>query len=131
MHFKSNRGEATTNIAKREEAARQLLTHVAEMESVYSGSAKVVTIIAGDFNTDPTDARFASEETFALLKGKFVWSWKKVQLSERVTNPAKGRYPDACFDGFLVRGATKLSCKPIPIQGVSDHFPVVLTVAID
>ena len=47
----------------------------------------------------------------------------------RVTNPAKGRYPDACFDGFLVRGAAKLlTCKPIPIQGVSDHFPVVLTV---
>ena len=68
VHFKSNRGEATSNIAKREEAARQLLTHVAEMESAYSGSAKIVTVIAGDFNTDPTDARFASEETFALLK---------------------------------------------------------------
>jgi endonuclease/exonuclease/phosphatase family metal-dependent hydrolase len=131
VHLKSNRGGATTNITKREEAARQLLTHVAEMESVYSGSAKVVTVIAGDFNTDPTDARFASEETFALLREKFVWSWESVPLSERVTNPAKGRYPDACFDGFLVRGAASLSCKPIPIQGVSDHFPVVLTVAID
>ena len=131
MHFKSNRGEVTTNIAKREEAARQLLTHVAEMESAYSESAKIVTVIAGDFNTDPTDARFASEETFALLREKFVWAWDNVPLSERVTNPAKGRYPDACFDGFLVRGATKLSCKPIPIHGVSDHFPVVLTVAID
>ena len=130
VHFKSNRGEATTNIAKREEAARQLLTHVAEMESAYSGSGKIVTVIAGDFNTDPTDARFASEETFALLKEKFVWAWENVPLTERVTNPAKGRYPDACFDGFLVRGATKLSCQPIPIHGVSDHFPVVLTVAI-
>ncbi len=101
------------------------------MESAYSGSAKIVTIIAGDFNTDPTDARFASEETFGLLKGKFVWSWEKVPLSERVNNPAKGRYPDACFDGFLVRGARSLSCKPNPIQGVSDHFPAILTVAID
>ena len=118
------------SIAKREEAARQLLVHVAEMENAYSGSAKVVTVIAGDFNTDPTDARFATEKTFALLREKFVWSWENVPLSERVTNPAKDRYPDACFDGFLVRGARKLSCKPIPIQGVSDHFPVVLTVAI-
>ena len=49
----------------------------------------------------------------------------------RVTNPAKGRYPDACFDGFLVRGAAKPSCKPIPIQGVGDHLPVVLEIAID
>jgi endonuclease/exonuclease/phosphatase family metal-dependent hydrolase len=131
VHFKSNRGDATSNIAKRKEAARQLLAHVAEMERVYSQNAKIVTVIAGDFNTDPTDARFASEGTFALLREEFVWSWEKVPLSDRVTNPAKGRYPDACFDGFLVRGTAKISCKPIPIQGVSDHFPVVLTVAID
>jgi endonuclease/exonuclease/phosphatase family metal-dependent hydrolase len=91
VHFKSNRGDATSNTGKREEAARQLLTHVAEMERAYSGSPKVVTIIAGDFNTDPTDARFVTEETFALLREKFVWSWENVPLSERVTNPAKGR----------------------------------------
>jgi endonuclease/exonuclease/phosphatase family metal-dependent hydrolase len=131
VHLKSNRGEVTTNIAKREEAARQLLAHVAEMESAYSGSARIVTILAGDFNTDPTDARFASEETFSLLREKFAWAWDFVPLSERVTNPAKGRYPDACFDGFLVRGAAKPSCKPMPIHGVSDHFPVVLTIAIE
>jgi endonuclease/exonuclease/phosphatase family metal-dependent hydrolase len=131
VHFKSNRGEAASDIAKREEAARQLLAHVTEMERAYSRNAKVVTVIAGDFNTDPTDDRFASEGTFALLREKFAWSWKNVPLSERVTNPAKGRYPDACFDGFLVRGARHFSCKPIPIQGVSDHFPAVLTVSID
>ena len=27
-------------------------------------------VIAGDFNIDPTDARFASEATFALLREK-------------------------------------------------------------
>jgi hypothetical protein len=91
VHFKSNRGDATSNIGKRKEAARQLLAHVAEMERVYSQNAKIVTVIAGDFNTDPTDARFATEETFALLREKFVWSWENVPLSERVTNPAKGR----------------------------------------
>jgi endonuclease/exonuclease/phosphatase family metal-dependent hydrolase len=73
VHFKSNRGNATSNIGKREEAARQLLTHVAEMEIAYSESANVVTIIAGDLNTDPTDARFATEKTFSLLRKKFVW----------------------------------------------------------
>jgi len=57
------------------EAARQLLAHVAEMESAYSESGKIVTVLAGDFNTDPTDARFASEKTFALLRKKFVWVW--------------------------------------------------------
>jgi hypothetical protein len=72
VHFKSNRGEAASDIANREEAARQLLAHAAEMERAYSRSAKVVTVIAGDFNTDPTDARFASEGTFVLLREKFV-----------------------------------------------------------
>jgi hypothetical protein len=38
VHFKSNIGDDAANIAKREEAARQLLAHVAEMESAYSGS---------------------------------------------------------------------------------------------
>ena len=75
VHFKSNRGKATSNINKREEAARQLLDHVAEMERAYSANARIVTVIAGDFNTDPTDARFASEGTFALLREKFAWSW--------------------------------------------------------
>jgi hypothetical protein len=69
-HFKSNRGDATSNIAKREEAARQLFTHVAEMESAYSGSAKIVTIIAGDFNTDPTDARLY-RRTFSSVERIF------------------------------------------------------------
>jgi hypothetical protein len=30
----------------------------------------------GDFNTDPTDARFAFEGTFAVLREKFAWSWE-------------------------------------------------------
>jgi endonuclease/exonuclease/phosphatase family metal-dependent hydrolase len=68
VHFKSNRGELQTDIAKREEAARQLIAHTAEMERLYSTDAKVVTVIAGDFNTDPTDPRFAEEKTFGMLR---------------------------------------------------------------
>jgi hypothetical protein len=40
VHFKSNMGDDAANIANREEAARQLLKHVAEMESAYSGVPK-------------------------------------------------------------------------------------------
>jgi hypothetical protein len=85
VHFKSNRGEVKTNIAKREEAARQLLAHVAEMENA---STRILQT-----------PRFASERTFAILKEKFVWPWENLPLSERVTNPAKGRYPV----GHLIR----------------------------
>ena len=35
----------------------------------------------GDFNTDPTDARFAFEGTFAVLREKFAWSWENVLCS--------------------------------------------------
>ena len=37
-------------------------------------------VIAGDFNTDPTDPRFASEKTFALLRSAgFEWSWQGIR----------------------------------------------------
>ena len=49
-----------------------------------------------------------------------------IPRSERVTIPAKGRYPDASFDGFLVRGARVLSCEPIAVRDISDHCPAVL-----
>ena len=62
VHLMSNRSELQADIAKREEAARQLLVHAAEMERLYSKVKKVVTILAGDFNIDPTDPRFASEQ---------------------------------------------------------------------
>jgi hypothetical protein len=44
VHFKSNLGELQIDIAKREEAARQLIAHTAEMERLYSTDAKVVTV---------------------------------------------------------------------------------------
>jgi endonuclease/exonuclease/phosphatase family metal-dependent hydrolase len=133
VHFKSNLGGIAQAILKREEAALQLLAHVSAMEKLYSAQgAKIVTVIAGDFNTDPTDPRFASEQTFALLrKTGFLWAWENIPLSERVTIPAKGRYPDASFDGFLVRGARVLSCEPIAVRDVSDHCPAVLSFEIN
>ena len=80
----------TTNIAQREEAARQLLAHVAEIQNAHSESGKIVTVIAGDFNTDPTDARFAFEGTFAVLREKFAWSWENVPLSGPRDQPGEG-----------------------------------------
>jgi hypothetical protein len=50
VHLKSNRGALEEDIAKREEAARHLLAHASEMETLYSKSAKVARVIAGDFN---------------------------------------------------------------------------------
>jgi len=74
---------------------------------------------------------FASKSCALMLSEKFAWAWDNVTLSERVTLPAKGRYPDASFDGFFIRGTQNFSCKPIRITEVSDHFPAVLIIAIE
>ena len=85
MHLKSNLGGIEKAIVKREEGARQLLTHVTEMEKLYSTEARIVTVIAGDFNTDSTDPRFATERTFEHLQEYgFHWAWEAVPLNERV-----------------------------------------------
>jgi hypothetical protein len=60
-----------------------------------------------------------------LRANGFEWAWKNVSLAERVTLPANGRYPDASFDGFLIRGTRALSYKAFPIQAISDHFPAI------
>ena len=127
VHFKSNLGGIEKAIAKREEAALQLLAHVFAMEKLYSARARVVTVIGGDFNTDATDPRFAGKRTFGLLRQfGFRWAWDGVPLDERVTVPSEGRYPDASFDGFFVRGAEIVSSEVIPADGVSDHLQVKL-----
>jgi endonuclease/exonuclease/phosphatase family metal-dependent hydrolase len=131
VHFKSNLGGIEKAILKREEAARQLLAHVSAMEKLYSAQdIKTVTVIAGDFNTDASDRRFAHEQTTRLLQEEyFRWSWDNVALSERVTVPSDGRYPDASFDGFFVRGAEVISSEVIRTgDDVSDHRQVILTI---
>jgi hypothetical protein len=61
---------------------------------------------------------------------KFAWAWENISLSDRVTNPARRHYPVARSMGFWFAGDRIIfTCNPIP--GISDHFPVVLTVAID
>lgn len=106
-----------------------MLAHATEMEMLYSKGEKVITVIAGDFNTGPSDPQFALEQTFSLLRHNFEWTWEGVPLPERVSLPAEGRYPDASFDGFLIRGARAVACRVVPIRGVSDHFPAILTIA--
>lgn len=126
VHLKSNRGDLPENIARREEAAEQIVAHAAKMEVAYEPVAAVV--ICGDFNTDPSDERFKEEKTFRIFEDAgYKWPWAGTPLAERVTLPSSGRFPDACFDGFVVKGDRRVvSCEVLPIDGVSDHRPVKL-----
>jgi endonuclease/exonuclease/phosphatase family metal-dependent hydrolase len=126
VHLKANSRGIESNIGKREEAARQILAHLGRMTPLYGQTAPV--IICGDFNTDPSDPRFSRERTFQIFQeAGFKWPWEGVPLKDRITLPAKGSYPDACFDGFLFRGDLKVQrCQPLPVTGVSDHYPIAL-----
>ena len=75
--------------------------HAAEMERLYSKVEKVVTILAVT-STSTRPIRGLHRSRPLRLREKFGWAWERVPLSERVTLPANGRYPDAGFDGFLV-----------------------------
>jgi endonuclease/exonuclease/phosphatase family metal-dependent hydrolase len=126
VHLKSNRGDLPENMARREEAAEQIVAHAAKMEAAYQPVAAIV--ICGDFNTDPSDEKFKEEKTFRIFEDAgFKWPWSGTPLAKRVTLPADGRFSDACFDGFVVKGDMRVvSCEVLPIDGVSDHRPVSL-----
>jgi endonuclease/exonuclease/phosphatase family metal-dependent hydrolase len=125
LHLKSNLGaDPYLNTAKREDASEQLLAHI-ETQIRESGSEAVV--VAGDFNTSFEQTAVPSEKTLkSFLAAGFHWAFEGVPLEDRITIPGGGRYPDACFDHFFLKGLGKPNAwVPQGILG-SDHFPVVV-----
>lgn len=106
VHLKSNRGEIVEDIAIREEAMRQLLTHIKAMEMAYEKLGTITWLVGGDFNTAPDDPRFKSEQTTSsLVRSGFRWAWQNVPFAERITLPPDQRFPAASFDHIFYRGA--------------------------
>jgi endonuclease/exonuclease/phosphatase family metal-dependent hydrolase len=88
IHLKSNRAALDEDIAKREEATRQLLAHASEMERLYSNDAKVATVSAGDFNTDSTNPTLktcsftqSGAQPFAVFCRRFAIGWAYTMTS--------------------------------------------------
>lgn len=132
LHMKANRGgDNADNIAKREEASKQLLAHVIEMQKLYSQRGKVGILLAGDWNTTlDDDQRFRSETTIrSLLAAGFHSTWEGVPFEQRITHPAAEGYPAITFDHILTCGLGNPLAKVVPQKGVSDHEPVVLSVS--
>ena len=131
VHLKSNMGGVALAAPKREESAAQLVAHATSMENLYGQRGSVAVVIAGDFNTDPTDPQFAGDNTFdVFIRAGFQWAWQNTPREKRVTHPAKGRYPDACFDGFVTKGATIVHSEVLPGMSISDHNPAVLRISL-
>ena len=130
VHLKSGIGGLAKTAPKREEGAVQLVAHVADMEKLYGKRGSVADIIAGDFNTDPSDPQFAGERTFEVFeRAGFQWCWQNTPREKRVTHPGNGRYPDVTFDSFLTKGVKVLSSEVRNVVA-SDHMPVVVRIAL-
>jgi len=115
------------NILKRELAAEQVLAHSKELPKVLGQDFEAV-IVAGDFNTNKDQMDFASEKTLQTFEENgFTSGYENLQLSERVTHPRKGGYPDTTFDYIFVKGSKEEPLRPSILKsGVSDHLPVTL-----
>lgn len=131
IHLKSNLGNPVANTSKREDAIEQLIHHV-QVPSERKLPADAV-IIGGDFNTDDPNTLAApspGEITFGLLrKAGFRWSFDGVPHADRITCPAKGKYPPACFDYFFTKGLAGPASQVKPAAG-SDHLPVLLEIRL-
>lgn len=131
LHLKSNLGDSPANTSKREDAVSQLLGHINSKEQRVLPAA--ATIIAGDFNTDDPDSPAAispGERSFQMLrKAGFAWGFEGIAHGDRITCPAKGKYPAASFDHFWTRGLGKPLASVSSTEG-SDHLPVVLEISL-
>ena len=132
LHLKSNRGEVVENVAIREESMRQLLVHMEDMEAAYGKLGAITWVVGGDYNTAPDDLRFKEEKTMKSLTDQgFRWTWEGMPLEQRVTLPPDKRFPAACFDHILYRGATLKKAEALPTSDTSsDHRAIRAELAV-
>ena len=127
VHFKSNRDGIGENVPIREEATRQLLSHIEAMKTAYASMGQINWIIGGDFNTSLDDPRFGSENTLRdLMKNGFSWTWQSVPAPNRMTLHGDANFPPASFDHIFYRGLTLRKAEVITTtRQSSDHKPIV------
>jgi endonuclease/exonuclease/phosphatase family metal-dependent hydrolase len=132
LHLKSNLAQganperqAQLNVLKRELAMEQLLRHLRGIEQAQTNRALAV-VVGGDLNTNADNPAFVSERTLGLLVADgFASGFEGLSVSERITCPGKGRYPDATFDYLWAKGVRSGGKPDVIVTDVSDHYPVV------
>ncbi len=130
VHLKSNlithgdkEAETAKNIAKREVAVAQLLTHVRDIIEKTMLAIKGI-VIGGDFNTNHDQEMFESERTLdSLIRAGYQSGFEELPLEQRITHPGTHGFPDATFDYVFTRDVT--ASQPTVTQtNASDHWPV-------
>jgi endonuclease/exonuclease/phosphatase family metal-dependent hydrolase len=127
LHLKSNLGDPAANTAKREDAMEQLLGHVQTQTQPRERVA-----VVGDFNTSKEQINLAADRTLRKVEqAGFFWTFEGIPLEHRITIPGGGRYPDACFDHIFTRNLGRPVAMVLKDTPGSDHFPVIVDLAID
>jgi len=134
VHLKSNRSsndaETQLNFDTRDESVRQLLEHVAAMESVMFKDRVAGVVIGGDFNTN-NDGQFGDRVIRMMEDGGFHNSWGKTQRADRLTWRGDERFEPTTFDFIFTKGlgTPKAALLDVP-EGCSDHRPFAIEIEL-
>lgn len=132
VHLKANGGDAQANISKREDSAKQLIVHVADMEKIYKTNNVFGVIVSGDFNTNQDSPEWKGEKTIPILEQEgFYSTWSEIPASDRLTWRGSGRFAATTFDWIFINGLGKPAARMWRTsEDSSDHQPVILKVDV-
>lgn len=130
VHLKSNYGQTTDELARRNRrkralAVEQILSQEKKPRSAKKAKAFPV-VVAGDFNADKWSDRFAEDLIFkAFADAGFADVLELLDAPLRVTYPGRGKWGNGALDYIMVRGLDAASTPTIiSAEGISDHNPV-------
>jgi endonuclease/exonuclease/phosphatase family metal-dependent hydrolase len=132
VHLKANGGDSGANVAKREDSAKQIVAHVADLEKIYKGYKVLGTVIGGDFNTNQDGPEWKDEKTIPILEqAGFYNTWTGVAPEKHLTWKGGGRFAATTFDFLFAKGLGKPTASLWKAsEDASDHEPVVLKIEV-
>lgn len=132
VHLKANGGDASANVAKREDSAKQLIAHVADLEKIYKTNNVYGVIVGGDFNTNQDNPEWKNEKTIPTFEqAGFYSNWTGVEAKNRLSWKGSERFAATTFDWIFTKGLGKPTSRLMKIdEDASDHQPVVVKIEI-
>ena len=127
VHLKSNYGQTTEELARRNRTKRSLaIAQIVEQEKPKRGKRKRPVVVAGDFNADAWKKEFKADDIFKTLeKAGFLNVLSQLEPETRITFPRRGKFGESTLDYIMLRDLA-VNGRPfvLPAGKVSDHNPV-------
>ena len=127
VHLKSNYGQTTEELARRNRTKRSLaIAQIVEQEKPKRGKRKRPVVVAGDFNADAWKKEFKADDIFKTLeKAGFLNVLSSLEPEMRITFPRRGKFGESTLDYIMLRDLA-VDGRPFvqPAGKVSDHNPV-------